>query len=114
MNRSNPAVTPGGIVHKRASCKEKKATRRATRHDHTVILIWWKIEILRKQAVLNFGSRPTAHWQMESDRRKNGNLANDCHGRALPMEEHCCNEKEAWPPFDPMRFARAYVYTKAK
>lgn len=33
MNRSNPAVTPGGIVHKRASCKEEKATRRATRHD---------------------------------------------------------------------------------
>jgi hypothetical protein len=85
--RENEQVESGsdtgqcGVAHKRAVKEKGNASCCATRHRSSSI--WRTIEILRKQAVLNFGSRPTAHWQMESDRRKNGNLANDCHGRTL-------------------------------
>ena len=80
-------------------------TTSTNRHAHLA-----KIEILRKQ-VANFGSRQRARWQIESDRAKNGNLANNCHGR----KNTTVNEKKKrGAPLDPIRlFAGLHAFTSA-
>lgn len=54
-----------GVVQEGSElCEEKRGNASCHATRHTIILIWRKIEILRKP-VNNLGSRQTAHWQME-------------------------------------------------